>query len=103
MTDIIDYLANVLTIEQLYFIIFVMFGAMFIYIGVKIYKSIKWWKASKNYVNNDMKIGDEVHFSTSDTGKEGRVLKIDKDTIDVVVTVYKSNVYLKYEDFRNRN
>jgi preprotein translocase subunit YajC len=64
------------------------------YLGYKIYVARKWSKASSKYVENDMKVGDDVHVSTSENGVVGKVVKIEEETVDVIVTVPKFRIYL---------
>lgn len=68
---------------------------MLAYIVYKVYVAQKWWKASSKYVKDEMKVGDDVHVSTSDNGVSAKVVKIEEDTVDVVVTVQKSRIYIK--------
>lgn len=78
-------------INLMFSIIGIMFLAMIIFVIVKTVKSVKWWKRSSKYVREKMKTGDIIFASLN--SRPAKIVSINEETVDVIVTISKSSVY----------
>lgn len=87
------------TIPVLWTLIVLIFAVLLFFAIRNIISSAKWWTASKKFINEEMKQGDVVYVSNPiANGRLGRVTNIHTDTVDVTITVRKSDIYLPNDD-----
>lgn len=78
-------------INLMFSIIGLIFLSMMIYVIVKMIKSVKWWKRSSKYVKEKMKTGDVIYASIN--SGPAKVVTINENTVDIIITVDKSRIY----------
>ena len=88
----VEWVAKNVSLQTSFLMLILTVSTIFVLFAIKMYHSVKWWKASAKY-RETLKEGDEVLIPGPNVQYKATVVEIKGNDVKVIVKVNKNSIY----------